>query len=445
MQFRYLSLLAVAVLLVSVAGAETLSRADAVRIALQANPEVLKSREQLKYLDGRITEEKAAAFPDISTRATMYRYVDPSFLNSPMIDSFVAGLGAELKPIPSNIFEGGLDVRQTLYSFKVGKAIRAAQLARQLGGADLRRAQQQIALETVQAYNALLYATEQVRVQQNALAQKEKHLEMTRNRRAAGVATDLEVLRAEVSVENQRAEVTRAEGGVELGRAQLNALMLRPMEAPISPTDTLKYEPADFLPDDVIQTALSNRPDLAVAELSEGVREQLVGLAKAEHMPSFDFVGSLGQSTSKPKNFVDSNFSKWTAAVNVRLPLFDGKRTAGRVAQAEAEAGKARQDKLALQNRIRLQAMDALVKLNVAARLISAAQMNVEQAKKALGLTQANYNYGAATVLDVTDAENALVQAETILAQALQQHADARATVNYVMGRDPAGSNEDTK
>lgn len=443
---RCYSYFAVLILLTAtLARADTLSRADAARIALQANPEVLKTRDQLKYLDGRITEEKSAALPDISTRGTMYRYNDPSFLNSPTFDSFAAEFGGSLSPIPGNIFEGALEIRQTLYSFKVGRAIRAARLARQLGGADLRRAQQQIALETVQAYNALLFAGEQARVQQNALTQKERHLELTRNRRAAGVATDLDVLRAQVAVENQRAEVTRAEGGVELARAQLNALMLRPMDSPITPSDTLKYTPADYFVDDVIREALTNRPDLDVAEYTRGVREELVGLAKAEHRPSFEFVGNYGRSTRKPENFLDSDFSKWTASVNMKIPLFDGNRTAGKVAQAEAEVAKARQDKIALQNKIRLEAVNALVKLNVAGRLIRAAQMNVEQAGRALTMTEANYRYGAATPLDVTDAESALVQAEMTLAQALQQHADARATVNYVMGRDPAATSEVSK
>lgn len=432
-------------LMTSLGHAETLSRADAVRIALQANPDVLKSRDQIKYLDGRITEERAAALPDISTRGTLYRYNDPSFLNSPTFDSFAAGFGGSLNPIPGNIFEGSLEVRQTLYSFKVGRALRAARLARQLGGADLKRAQQQIALETVQAYNALLFAGEQLRVQRNALGQKERHLELTRNRRAAGVATELDVLRAQVAVENQRAEVTRAEGGIELAQAQLNALMLRPMDSPITTSDTLKYTSADYFVEDVIREALVTRPDLDVAEYTRAVREQLVGLAKAEHRPSFEFVGNYGRSTRKPSNFLDSDFSKWTAAVNVKIPLFDGNRTAGKVAQAEAEVAKALQDKAALQNKIRLEAVNVLVKLNVASRLIRAAQMNVEQATRALEMTQANYRYGAATPLDITDAESALVQAEMTLAQALQQHADARATVNYIMGRDPAESSEVSK
>lgn len=441
MRLRYVALTIFSIALLNVqSNAEVLSRAEAVAAALSANPEVLKSREQLKLLDGRITEEKSNALPDVSSRGTMFRFNDPSILNSSSFDAFPVELRDLMKPVASNMWEGGIDVRQTLYSFKVGKAIKAARLARSLGGADLRRAQQSIALETVKAYNGLLYANEQVRVQRNALERKEKHLEMTRNRRAAGVATELEVLRAQVDVENQRAEVTRAEGGVDLARAQLNALMLRSMESPITTSDTLEYVPADYVLEDVLREAMASRPDLDVAELTEGVRTQLVGVAKAESKPSVEFVGSYGRSTRKPENFLDHDFTKWSTAVSFKFPIFDGKRVAGRVAQAEAEVGKARQEKIALQNQIRLQAMDSLVKLNVAGRLISAAQLNVQQAQKALDMTQANYNYGAATILDVTDAQNALVQAESTLAMALQQHADARATVNYVMGHDPIES-----
>lgn len=419
--------------------AEVLSRADAVRIALRANPDVIKSRAQTRYLDGRIVEERASALPEITSRGTLFRYSDPSFLNSPSFDEIAAQFGDSFAPIPSNIYEGGLEVRQTLYSFKVGRALRAARLARQVGGADLKRVQQQIALDTVRAYNALLYAGEHASVQRSALEQRQKHLEMARNRRAAGVATELDVLRAEVAVENQRAEVTRAEGAVELTVAQLNALMLRPMDTPVTPSDKLEYTAVSFDAEDVLREALAARPELTVAKLTEGVRDQLVGVAQAETKPSFEFTGNYGRSTRKPTNFMDPQFGKWTAAVNIKVPIFDGRRSAGKVEQAEAEAAKARQDTVALRNRVQLEVTDALVKLNVAARLIGAAQLNVSQARKALEMVQANYRYGAATLLDVTDSENALVQAETTLAQALQQHADAYATVQYVMGRDPAG------
>lgn len=419
-----------------VARAETLSRAEAVAVALRANPEVVKGREQIKFYEGRITEERAAALPELTANGTMFRYTDPSFLNSTGYDEFPPELQSSFRPQPSNMLEGALQVRQTLYSFKLNRAIKAARLARAVGAADLQRVQQRIALDTVEAYNGLLFAEEQVRVAQNALERREKHQAMTRNRRAAGVATELEVLRANVEVENQRAEVVRAEGAVELARANLNALMLRPIDAPITPTDSLTYNVVDVTLEDVLKAALASRPELEVAQTTESIRNEMIGIARAESKPSFEFTGNYGRSSRRAENWWRNDYAKWNTAITMKIPIFDGQRTSGKVAQAKAEMEKAKQDRIALENQIRVQAMNVITRLNVAGRLITAAQLNVEQASKALDMTQANYNYGAATSLDVTDAQNAFVQSEMTLAQALQEHANARATLNYVMGRD---------
>jgi outer membrane protein TolC len=52
-------------------------------------------------------------------------------------------------------------------------------------------------------------------------------------------------------------------------------------------------------------------------------------------------------------------------------------------------------------------------------------------------MTQANYRHGAATTLDVLDAQAALTAAESNRIEALFGHSVARATLRYVMGRDP--------
>jgi outer membrane protein TolC len=213
--------------------------------------------------------------------------------------------------------------------------------------------------------------------------------------------------------------------------------MLRPIDAPITPTDKLTFTAVETTLEDVLKDALSQRPELAVAETTEGIRKELLGVAKAESKPSFEFVGNYGRSSRKAENWWMNDYAKWNTAITMKIPVFDGQRSKGRVAQAQAEVEKARQDRIALANQIRVQAMNVITRLNVAQRLITAAQLNVEQATKALEMTQANYNYGAATVLDVTDAQNSLVQSEMTLAQALQEHENARATLNYVKGRDP--------
>ena len=66
-----------------------------------------------------------------------------------------------------------------------------------------------------------------------------------------------------------------------------------------------------------------------------------------------------------------------------------------------------------------------------------AAELTVSQAARAREMTQANYRYGAATTIDVLDAQAALTLAESLRVQGLYDHANARAGLRYVMGQSP--------
>jgi outer membrane protein TolC len=114
----------------SAASAQQLSRADAVAQALAANPQVKLSLEQVAYLEGRIMEAKADALPDLSWNTIALRSRDPGLLNSPNFDQFPPEFRSALSPLPANAFSTSADLRQTLFSFKLGKALEAARLAR---------------------------------------------------------------------------------------------------------------------------------------------------------------------------------------------------------------------------------------------------------------------------------------------------------------------------
>jgi HAE1 family hydrophobic/amphiphilic exporter-1 len=414
-----------------------LSRLQAVQAALAVNPDAVKAREDLRLREGQITEVRADALPELTFRATANRYRDPSLLNSSSFDDFPPELRDSLRPFPANLFEGQAEVKQTLYSFKLGRALKVAKLARQLSEEDARRVRQAVALDAVRAYNTLLLTLEYARVNQTTLSQREEHLGSVRNRRQAGVATDLDVLRAEVDVENQRAQLVRAEGRVEIARATLNAAMVRPIDAPLEPTDTLDTAPLAESLDQALVAAIEARPEVKSAKLNILTRTEVIGVEQAEMKPHFDFNGAFGYSVREPKNFFDYSYSRWSFGVTATVPIFDGGRAAGRVAQARAEQAKATQDRIAAENLVRLQIKDAFDRMNVATRLLGAADLNIGQARRALDMTQANYGLGAATRLDVTDAQGALNEAERLRVDALYEQADARATLRYAMGLDP--------
>jgi outer membrane protein TolC len=435
---RRLALLVVlAAALAPRASAEALTRAEAVARALAANPDMRKAQEDLVILRGRADEALADALPDVKLLGTGTRYRDPGLLNSSSFDAFPPELRESLTPVPANLFEGTAELRQTIFSFKLGKAIRAAKLARQMGAEEVVRARQATALLAVRAYNDFVLGLEKVAVARKAVVQKEKHLEMARNRRQAGVATELDVLRSQVDLENTRAMLLRLSGQAELARGNLNATMVQPIDAPIEPVDRLEYAPLEVTLEDAVRQAWDSRPEAKAILLNERIYEQLVGVAQAEGRPSLDFYGQYGWSVRTPSNFFERDFTKWNAGVTLTIPVFDGFRTRGKVAQARAERNKVTQDRIALENRIRLEAKEGVDRLAVAKSVLEAAELNVNQAQRALEMTQANYQHGAATTLDVIDAQAALTEAESNRLLGLYDHANARATLRYVTAQDP--------
>jgi len=419
------------------AAADPLSRAEAVARALDVNPEVRRSREDLARLDGLIREATADALPEVTLLGTATRFRDPSLLNSPNFEAFPPEFGDAFQPIPTSLYEGMATLKQTLFSFKLGAAIRAARLGRAFGREELARARQAVALAAVQAYNQYLLGLERVKIAEKSVRLKEVQLDMARGRRVAGVATDLEVLRFQVDLGNDRARSLAVRGQADLARGRLNAVMVRPIDAPVTPTDTLDLIPMEVSIDEAVREAWGNRSEAKAIDLSERIHDQLITVAAGDGRPSLELNAVYGYSVREPGNFFRGDFTKWSASVSLKVPVFDGFRTAGKVAQARAERSKVAQDKVALENQIRLEAKDAVDRLNVARSVLEAADLNVTQAQKAFDMTQANYRLGAASSLDVLEAQAALTQAESNRLEALYVHANARAAVRYVMARDP--------
>ncbi len=438
---RVLAALALAAAALPVS-AEPLSRAEAVARALERNPTVKRSLADRDGLRGRAKQARADALPEVSVYGTFLRYQDPGFFNSPNIDEFPPEILQAFRPIASNLWDGYASLRQTLWSFSLGKAIRAAGYAEHLGDENVRTARQDTALRAIFAYNAYLLALEQVKVAERVVRQKERQLEMSRNRRGAGVATDLEVLRFEVDLANARTTLLRLEGAADLARGDLNAVMVEPTDQPIEPTDRLEFE--DTLADQqaVVREAVASRPEVKAVAWNEKIYDEAIGIYKADMQPRLDFNAAYGWSVRDTGNFFEPNYKKWNLAVTLKVPVFDGWRTAGKVAQARADRAKVGQDRVALETLIDLEAKQAVDRLRVAASVYRSTELNVAQARRALDMTEGTFRLGAATTLDVLDAQAALTQAEFSRVEALHAHANARAGLRYVMGQDPldAGS-----
>src|SRR5512145_1385095 len=307
---------------------EPLSRADAVARALEANPMVRRSLADYQGLLGKATEAKADALPEVTVHSSFLRFRDPSILNSSNFDSFPPEFAEFLVPQTQNLWDANVAVRQTLYSFALKRAIRAAGYAKQLGSEDLRRARQDAALTAIYAYNGYLVALERAAVARKVVGQKEKQFDIAKGRRAAGAATDLEVLRFEVDLQNARTELLRLTGAADLARGNLNAVLMRPIDTAVEPTDSLEYRPMDATLEETIRGAEQSRPELRAAEWNEKIYDQFIGIARADALPRLDFNGAYGWNARDSSNLADSDYRKWSVSVELKVPVFDGRPTA---------------------------------------------------------------------------------------------------------------------
>ncbi len=420
-----------------------LNLAEALNLAMERNPQVLMARARIDALKGKIREVRAQALPSINLNGSALRWRDPSFLNASSFDKIPEEFKQALVVAPANLFDYNISVSQPLYtSGKVGTALRLASLESKGTGVDREQVEQQVRLAVIRAFYGLLLTQQQLKVAQETVHQREKHLEMARTRFAGGVATQVDVLRSEVSVANARPELIRAENSVRQARAVLNNLLVRPLVFPTQAVGQLTFTPQPKMDlQEAVQRASEHRPELVRARINELEAADQQKLANAESRLRLDFNGQYGVSSRLTSNLFNHEFSRYIFTVSVELPLFDGGRRSGLVRQAIANRRIAELTRVDTENNVRLEAQTALDEIERAEKTVEAAQLSVHEAERVLDMMQDNYKYGAATTLDVLDAQTALTTARGTLLQGLYDHTLAQAQLRYVMGLNPMDGN----
>jgi outer membrane protein len=409
---------------------------EAVQLALERNPDMQIAQDEMEELKGKITEVKSGAFPQVTFQGYGLRLRDPSILNSSSFDKVPKEFKDALVPVANNMFNMNLEVKQPIYTAgKVRTALRLAQESLEEKSASREAVRQQLTFKVFQAFNNLLLLDANLQVVRETRQQRVKHLEQARERFKNGVATEIDVLRSEVNVANMEPELIRAENRIRLARAALNSLIMADLESPTEIDGTLEYRPwpAGSL-DEIQRRTLDLRPELAVARRQVQQARLTSSLAHAENKLSVDFGAAYGYSVREPKNLFNNEFSTWNLTFNFKLPLFDSGRKAGLIVQAGARYHSAEQRLAQIENSVRLEVKQSYDDMESAAKALLAAKLSVNQAEKVVTMMQANYQFGAATTLDVVDSQTALAEARNNQIYATYDYEMSKARLRLASG-----------
>jgi len=399
---------------------------QAVAAALRDNHDILRAKEGLNRRQGQIQEVKSQIYPQVGLESAYQRSYDESSLDS--------GFADFIRPEVTDNYALKSTLRQIVFSWgKVSAAVDIAQASLAQSREDLASTERNVKFSVHDAFYRLLLSERLVDVAEERLAQRERVLDVAQKRFEAGVVNEFEVIRARVDVANARTPVIQARNQVRQAKAQLNNLLARDQASPVEANGTLEYVPLENLTlDQVVERAVAQRPELASLRIGREIAEKNLEIARAGDKPEVNLAAEYGFATQKFEH-LNADRERWAAGVTLQLPLFDGWRTLGQVAQANSQIEDVRIATSQLRESITLEAKVALDTLQEAEEIIGAAKLNIEEAQKALELAETSYRYGVAILLDVTDAQLALTSARVDHATALRNYMSAKARVLSIM------------
>ena len=418
-------------ILPTVCAAETrvLTLDQAISIAMEKNRDIEKAREYAHFVQGKYVEERAAALPQLSLNGSALLSKDESRI--------AFGFNAQ-RQFGRTV---DLTLSQPLYTWgKLNAAIRAAEVGLKTADEQLRLYRQAAYRDVVVAYHDILLARELYRLAQENRSQKQRHLDEATRKFGAGVATDYDVLAAEVAAENTQPEVIRSANGVRLARERLRFILAIGSDE-VDVSGTLE-EPAAERPlpasyDEAVLTAGKRRPELSDLRLRIGIYDELVTIANADNKPRLDLRGGAGwhwTSLNDPGPALNAEGAAWNIGLYATFPLFDGLRTSGKVAQARSDLRTKQIEENKLLDSIALEVRQAEFSYREAAEILKALSGTVKQAERLVQMAEKGYEFGVKIRLEVDDAQLNLLQARSNQARAERDFRVAQVNYLWSMG-----------
>lgn len=412
---------------------QPLSLADALNIALQQNGQILKAKNDLEAAYGIVVQTRAVALPQL--RATgNYTKTDRDLLETPPGVTYDS---------PDQNWNAGVQVVQSIYEGgKVIAALKAATATKEQALAQYQSAVADMLLTTRLAYYDILLAAQQIVVHEASVNLLTRELDDQKQRYDAGTVPHFNVLRAEVSVANERPNLIRARNDYRIAKNNLCNLLGYNLprdiweDIPLTLTDTLEARPYSVNLPDAIQQALARRTELVALRKGEELQKLNITAAKSGYKPSVQVFAGYNWMNSSFSTRIDDEIHGWNAGAQMSWNIFDGLLTRGKVIEARAQHDKSMTELADRTRDIELEVRTAYSQFIEAKEVLESQQKVQEQAEEALREAGARASAGTGTQLDVLDAENSLTQARTTLSQALHDYVAARAKLERAIGAD---------
>lgn len=413
----------------------TLTLKDALAIAQEKNWDIRIAGEDIKRAEEQINEAYSNAWPSVSFTGRYVRniklpvlFIPPNTAFNPSPETQTFELGSD------NSIDAGITLTQVLYSQKVNTAVQIADEYAEYSRKGERAKRLEVTLAVKKAFYNVLLMKEMVAVSKKSYELAEANFKNVSALYNQGVASEYDVLRAEVQKANMQPALLQAENSYQLTLNYLKNLLALDIDTEVDVQGEFVYE--KISPEIITsanETALANNPFLQQLKINESLLEKNLTIEKSEYYPTLAMFGQY-QWQTQDNTFKLQNY-KWAESFMVGLQLsyniFDGFRRGARIEQVKIDKEKISLTRKKVTEGLKIQIQQAQMKMNEAAKRIESQLKNLEQAEKTVSIAETRFKSGIGTQLEIIDTQTALTYARTNYAQAVFDYLSAKADWEY--------------
>jgi len=402
----------------------TLQQAEA--LAIQNHPQVQAAQNEVNYSNQQIVQSRAAFYPNVTGDLT----------GSQGNNLARIGAGDLSASRLFNRFGQGVVIRQLITdSGRTANLVSSSRLQAQATAQTAQATRYDVLLQVNRSYFDVLHAQAVVKVAEQTVSARQLLSDQVTELARNSLKSQLDVSFAEVNVSQAKLLLVRAQDGVQQALAELGRAIGSDQPANYQLTD----EPLPAGPpanaDEFVAQALGNRPELASLRFSRDASYKFADAEKDLSRPTVSLLavgGFLPLINAPASGPVPAEYEGIGA--NVSIPLFNGHLFSARREAAVQRAMESDQRLRDQQQRISRDVRVAWASTNDAYQRIDVTAQFLRQAALALDLAQGRYTLGLSSIVELTQAQLNLTEAEIENLNAKYDYQTQYSALQYTVG-----------
>ena len=371
----------------------------------------------------------ASLYPNVNINGSYQRTLQKQVMVMDM-----GGQAMEIKVGRDNNISTSASASMPLVNASLWESLKLSAIDVELAVEQARSSKIGLVKQVKQAFYAVLLAQKSLEVVKDVYDNARDNYEKTEQRFNVGKVSEVDRLRAQVTMMNAEPNVSSAENAILLTTWQLKAVMGIDLATEIEVIGDLNDYATQMLTPYVSEDDLSSNSTLMQLDIQDRLLESTIKMQKRQYLPTL--AASINYNYSAMGDEELRWFPSSTAALSLSIPVFDGFQKRYNIKQTKVSKNMLELQREDTERNLRVAIRNYNDQLSLSIKNYQAANATVGIAQKSYEISEKMYEVGKATLVELNDAQLALQQAQLTQAQAIYSFMVTKASLDELIGKE---------